>query len=473
MPRYSAQFPNLTGETVDGGRLKLVKVLGSGSYGIVYHALDTTSPAAKPDYYAVKCMGPPSDRVTQELELHYACADHDSVVTLHRHFVEQDHVFAVLDVMHCNMWHRIDNGAYWSEDLLKQTFIKILDGVRHIHEREVAHRDLKPENILCSKDGFKVGICDFGIAVDSTKLGMTSAGGTLAYMPPEALALGQTADFYDPQAADVWALCIIILNMIGGRCPWETASPSDLAWMTYVADPAYLKSKFPISNSLYQLLSRGLNPDPACRPSVLDLRYEIGKMKKLYWREEMDSIAAVSIALAAPLLSKAKKLLHKDQVSRLPPPQPPLLPSLSKLPPPESQSCSSNSSLAALYSVDLSSFRFSELLACPRTSTESYGWVAVSPILDSETDMVFASVRNAVMSTCASIPAWLDIEADAPKAKSALPLAGIPRPHVVPERPRPGHFYPPKLVPMLSSVSEKKSGPIRRLRHWLKRTQSA
>lgn len=81
----------------------------------------------------------------------------------------------------------------------------------------VVHRDVKPGNILLSNEGKKVSakVADFGLArhVDSeTKL--ITAGGTLAYMPPEAFWN------YQSPASDVFSAGIIFYLMLAGVCPF-------------------------------------------------------------------------------------------------------------------------------------------------------------------------------------------------------------------------------------------------------------
>ncbi|KAJ7695425.1 kinase-like domain-containing protein [Mycena rosella] len=188
----SNSLPDLSGHLVDEGRLRLLKALGAGSYGVAYKALDTTSPPDAPSYYAVKCLGfgsrqdkgPVKLHQRHEVELHTVCSSHPSVVRLHRHFYTHGCLYIVLELGAGDLWRVIDDGVFRNNNaLVKQTFLKLLDAVRYCHQRGVHHRDLKPENILSSADGTDIRITDFGMVVDDN-LPSSSAGGTSAYMTP-------------------------------------------------------------------------------------------------------------------------------------------------------------------------------------------------------------------------------------------------------------------------------------------------
>jgi serine/threonine-protein kinase len=81
----------------------------------------------------------------------------------------------------------------------------------------LVHRDVSPQNILISKEGI-VKVMDFGIAKAAGQIHHTSTGtlkGKLAYMPPEQLE-GKPLD----RRADVWALGVVLYELLAGRRPF-------------------------------------------------------------------------------------------------------------------------------------------------------------------------------------------------------------------------------------------------------------
>ncbi|KAJ7659116.1 kinase-like domain-containing protein [Mycena polygramma] len=285
-------LPDLSHHLVDEGRIQLLEVLGAGSFGIVYRARDTTAPEDKQVYFAVKCLGfltakgteKPGD--TLEIALHKACSHHHSVITLHRSFHAYGCVFLVLELASGgHLLQAIARGVFYNDSArVKATFIQILDAIATCHQHDICHRDLKPENILCNTNGTRIRIADFGLAVRDDAYPRPISVGSLAYMTPGMPChhLGRTE--YEPRQSDIWAACIVLLNMMtpGGLCPWAVAHKSDGGWCAFIEDPTYLRRRFPISQALDGLLSRCFNPSRTGRPSLARLREEILHMPELF-----------------------------------------------------------------------------------------------------------------------------------------------------------------------------------------------
>ncbi|MAO20793.1 MAG: hypothetical protein CMJ35_11960 [Phycisphaerae bacterium] len=109
-------------------------------------------------------------------------------------------------------------------------FTEICDGVQAAHQRGVLHRDLKPGNILIDQSG-RAKVLDFGLAkddlADSVTIARTVAGefmGTLAYASPEQLRANP--DAIDSRA-DVYALGVILYEMVTGVLPHDMTGPID------------------------------------------------------------------------------------------------------------------------------------------------------------------------------------------------------------------------------------------------------
>jgi tRNA A-37 threonylcarbamoyl transferase component Bud32 len=99
-----------------------------------------------------------------------------------------------------------------------------LAGLAHAERRGIAHRDLKPENVLISRRG-NVKIADFGIAraynALSQRLTVTGkAMGTPVYMAPE-----QALDEPIGPQTDLYALGVIVYELLASRPPFESDSP--------------------------------------------------------------------------------------------------------------------------------------------------------------------------------------------------------------------------------------------------------
>jgi serine/threonine-protein kinase len=94
----------------------------------------------------------------------------------------------------------------------------------YAHEQGVFHRDLKPENVLVTAAGGLV-VTDFGIALMTgarrlTWRWLTSAVGTPDYMAPEQIQ-GKRGD----ARTDVYAIGVMLYEMLAGRVPWEGDNP--------------------------------------------------------------------------------------------------------------------------------------------------------------------------------------------------------------------------------------------------------
>ncbi|MBV8857301.1 MAG: serine/threonine protein kinase [Acidobacteria bacterium] len=104
-------------------------------------------------------------------------------------------------------------------------FEKVCEAIDYVHRHGVIHRDIKSNNIKISSEG-KVKLLDFGIAKGQGTQQLTQVGsviGTLQYLAPE-LIRGGAAD----AGGDVWALGVLLYEMVTGRVPFDADTVGDL-----------------------------------------------------------------------------------------------------------------------------------------------------------------------------------------------------------------------------------------------------
>jgi serine/threonine protein kinase len=70
-----------------------------------------------------------------------------------------------------------------NNELIKDVFLQLLDGIAWLHQLGIAHRDIKPENIVCSEGGTRLRIVDFGLATSETTSTEFGCGSTFYIAP--------------------------------------------------------------------------------------------------------------------------------------------------------------------------------------------------------------------------------------------------------------------------------------------------
>jgi len=143
----------------------------------------------------------------------------------------------------------------------------------YLHGKGQVHLDLKPDNILFRKPaaiGAQVEpvLIDFGIARDINQAGLEAR--TAQYAPPERMRQGKAPELALPQPSmDVYALGVILYEMLTGQLPFKARSRSSLTSEIVqgnIAAPSRLRRE--VNRELDSFVAQLMSQDPAQRPSA-------------------------------------------------------------------------------------------------------------------------------------------------------------------------------------------------------------
>jgi tetratricopeptide (TPR) repeat protein/predicted Ser/Thr protein kinase len=199
------------------GHYEVLEKLGEGGMGAVYRARDTKLGRE----VAVKVVGgadaDQAARARLVREARTASAlNHPNICTIYEVGEAEGQTYIAMELVEGRPL-----GTNLPAEAVIRYGVQIADALIHAHERGVVHRDLKSANVLVTREG-RVKVLDFGLAKrvdggsEATLTQEGSVAGTLAYMAPEVLR-GDPAD----QRSDLWALGVVLYEMVSGRRPFE------------------------------------------------------------------------------------------------------------------------------------------------------------------------------------------------------------------------------------------------------------
>jgi serine/threonine-protein kinase len=280
-----------------GGRYRLIAPLGEGGMATLWRAMDEQLDRE----VAVKLLRPQfgndpgfAARFKQEARS-AGSLSHPNIVSVYDYGTdaETNGQFIVMQLVDGEDLAAIlkKHGRLETDDAVRIA-IGVASALEAAHRRGIVHRDVKPGNILIDQD---VKVTDFGIARAVSEASMTVTGTTLGsvhYFSPEQARGDEVTG-----QSDVYALGIVLYEMLTGRRPFEGDSAAGVALKRLSEDPAPPTVHGPVPAALSAIVMRALEREPAKRFPDAGAFAEALRV----WQRDPDAANAVaSAAVAAP-----------------------------------------------------------------------------------------------------------------------------------------------------------------------------
>lgn len=253
------------------GRYRLISRLGSGSMGVVWHAMDERLDRQ----VAVKqILLPPGldptrlqearNRAMREARI-AARLHHPNAVAVHDVAVDEGLPLLVMEYVPAHtLAETMQRHGRLDPVVVARIGAQVASALSAAHAAGIVHRDIKPGNILITEDG-TAKLTDFGISHAAGDIAVTQTGllaGTPAFLAPE-IARGQRPT----PSSDVFSLGATLYAATEGAPPFGENTDNQIALLHVVAEGRVRPPEH--AGALEGVLAGMLAADPAARPDAL------------------------------------------------------------------------------------------------------------------------------------------------------------------------------------------------------------
>lgn len=298
--------------TILNNRYKLLQRAGTGGMATVYKGQDIMLGrlvAVKVLHESLTGNAEFLRRFQQEA---YAAANlsHPNIVTVHDIGQDGHHYYIVMEYIEGQtlkelIRHQVNTiGEPLSINHTLDLAIQICAGIGYAHRAGLVHCDVKSQNVLITRDS-RVKVADFGIAramSQSLPDDDYLVWGTPQYFSPEQAA-GEAAT----PASDVYAIGVIMFEMLTGRLPFEAESHTALAVKHMRETPPPVTQFNPaVPLQVERVIAKVLSKEPAGRYRTAD---QFGRILTTYRDSSLEDTGPVSDN--SPLLQPAENIAER------------------------------------------------------------------------------------------------------------------------------------------------------------------
>lgn len=320
--RNPFKLPAMSEEKVVlNGRYELIERIGSGGMSVVYKAKDR----ALGRIVAIKMMHESftSDegflkRFQQEA---YSAANlaHPNIVTVHdigqdgfKHFIVMEYVAGQTLKQIIRSYEGEPVPISRALDLI----IQVCNGIGYAHRANLVHCDVKPQNVIVTVDE-RVKVADFGIAraiSTSTVQQVSQIWGTPQYFSPE-----QAAGDAPSPASDVYAIGVMLFEMLTGQLPFAAESHTAMA-LKHLHTPPPLVTEFnpAVPSQLAQIINKLLAKEPAGRYRTAG---QLGRILTSYRQRSQEETGAIPQVVATQPTPAVPVAEQKTEIFQRPAPE--------------------------------------------------------------------------------------------------------------------------------------------------------